>query len=118
MSWNFYTNESIEEPFVHDVGRFMNAIEIPGNSMAESLTKKVSVQSAKEDSSVGILASNKHLDDGVSCSGLWSPNNDVAQGNQELLSDPSGGLETCEMDSNVFRRLVTDQEQKEVSARG
>ena len=29
MSWNFYTNESIEEPFVHDVGRFMNAIENP-----------------------------------------------------------------------------------------
>ena len=29
MSWNFYTNESIEDPFVHDVGRFMNAIENP-----------------------------------------------------------------------------------------
>ena len=28
-SWNFYTNESIEESFVHDVGRIMNAIENP-----------------------------------------------------------------------------------------
>ena len=86
--------------------------------MAESLTKKVVSSLQKEDSSAGILTSNKHLDDGVSCSGLWSPNNDVAQGDQELLSNPPEGLETCEMDSNVFRRLVTDQEQKEVSARG
>ncbi|QNJ00965.1 hypothetical protein SynA1562_02139 [Synechococcus sp. A15-62] len=46
----------------------------------------------KEDNSAGILTSNKHLDDDVSCSGLWSPNNDVVQGDQELLSNPPGGL--------------------------
>lgn len=29
MSWSFCTNESIEEPFVRDVGRFMNVIGNP-----------------------------------------------------------------------------------------
>ena len=47
MSWNFYTNESIEEPFVHDVGRFMNAIENPRKFNGRVAYKKGGVQSAK-----------------------------------------------------------------------